>query len=139
MPARSLVWSTLRVLPLPDFSEDLETRCEEVLAALPETIPRVDAEQAIVSVNRLEPPISTKTASSGAPLTDVLEPDARRVVYDIVNAKATGGSLADVRSGPDLYGVTAEPLESAALTLLIFRNTTTTPDRARSIQGMHPD
>lgn len=125
------------MLPLTDFSEtNPETSPDEVLA-LPVTIVQVDSEQTIVSVNRPESPIFTMIATPGTPLADVLDLDteARQVIFDLItNAEVTGGALADLRSGSDLYRVSAKPLASAELTLLIFRNTTDLQDGARSIE-----
>lgn len=97
----------------------------EVLAALPETIVQVDHELRIAHVNRPESPVFQSKASPGDLLGDVIDPEATEVVVGMIdNAQLTGGALAEYRSGSDLYRVTARPLSSAPLTLLIFKNIT---------------
>ena len=103
----------------PTFATD------EVLAALPETIVQVDHERRIGHVNRPESPIFRHKAIPGDLLDDVIDPEATEVVVSMIdNAQMTGGALAEYRSGSDLYRVTARPLTSAPLTLLIFKNIT---------------
>lgn len=112
--------------PLPDIPDiDLETSYEEVLAALPETILQIDSEHSIVSVNRPESPVFTRKANPGDQLDDVLDADARQLIFDLIkNAEMTGGALAEHKSGADLYRVSAKPLTSSPLTLLVFKNIT---------------
>lgn len=112
--------------PLPDPSAThLEVDFDEVLAALPETIVQVDDEMTIVRVNRPESPIFTRKARTGDLLGNVLDAEARRLIFDMIkNAELTGGALAEHKSGSDLYRVTAKPLSSASLTLLVFKNIT---------------
>ena len=110
---------------LPESSETaLEKSYEETLAALPETIIHVDGTM-IVGVNRPESPIFTKKAGPGERLGMVLDEEASRLLFEMIaNAEITGGALAEYRSGSDLYRVTAKPLTSSDLTLLIFKNIT---------------
>lgn len=97
----------------------------EVLSALPETIVQVDDSRMIVHVNRPESPVFRRRASVGDSLADVVAPEATEaIVAMITNAEQTGGALTEFRSGSDLYRVTAKPLASAPLTLLVFRNIT---------------
>ena len=112
--------------PSPDFSDDhLESSYEETFAALPETILHVDGEQTIARVNRPDSPIFTRKAGPGDRLGTVLDEEASRLVFDMItNAEITGGALAEYRSGSDLYRVTAKPLTSSPLTLLVFKNIT---------------
>jgi signal transduction histidine kinase len=98
---------------------------DEVLAALPETIVQVDHELRIVHVNRPESPVFRSKAAAGEFLGEVIDSEATEVVVGMIdNAQLTGGALAEYRSGSDLYRVTARPLTSAPLTLLIFKNIT---------------
>jgi signal transduction histidine kinase len=98
---------------------------DEVLAALPETIVQVDHELRIVHVNRPESPVFRSKAAVGELLSEVIDSEAIEVVVGMIdNAHLTGGALAEYRSGSDLYRVTARPLTSAPLTLLIFKNIT---------------
>jgi len=98
---------------------------DEVLAALPETIVQVDHELRIVHVNRPESPVFRSKVAAGDFLVEVIDPEATEVVVGMIdNAHLTGGALAEYRSGSDLYRVTARPLTSAPLTLLIFKNIT---------------
>lgn len=97
----------------------------EVLAALPETIVQVDHERRISHVNRPESPVFRFKVTPGDLLDNLIDPDATEVVVSMIdNAQVTGGALAEYRSGSDLYRVTARPLASAPLTLLIFKNIT---------------
>lgn len=98
---------------------------DEILAVLPETIVQVDHERRIGHVNRPESPVFRTKVSPGDPLEGVIDPEAIEVVTAMIdNAQRTGGALAEYRSGSDLYRVTARPLTSAPLTLLVFRNIT---------------
>lgn len=98
---------------------------DEILAALPETIVQVDHERRVSHVNRPESPIFCSRVTTGVLLDDVLDPEAAEVVVSMIdNAQMTGGALAEYRSGSDLYRVTARPLTTAPLTLLIFKNIT---------------
>lgn len=125
VPARRLL-TRPPLQPLPDSSDaGLEASFPEVLAALPETILLVDAELRIVQVNRPESPIFTRRAGPDDLLTDVLDAGARQLIFDMIkNAEITGGAVAEHKSGSDLYRVTAKPLSSATLTLLVFKNIT---------------
>lgn len=109
-----------------DLSHDeLEAGFEETLAALPETILHIDGELAVVRVNRPESPVFTTKPQPGDRLGDVLEPAAGQLIFDVVkNADVTGGAIAEIRSGADLYRVSARPLTSVPLTLLVFKNIT---------------
>lgn len=124
------------MLTLTEFSEsNLETSSDEARSALPVTIVQVDSERTIVSINRPESPIFTKMATPGTQLADVIDPETRQVIFDVItNAEVTGGALEDLRTGPDVYRVSAKPLASTALTLLIIRNTTDIPDGARPLE-----
>jgi signal transduction histidine kinase len=103
----------------------LTPAADEVLAGLPETIVQVDHELRIAHVNRPESPVFRSKASSGDLLRDVLDPEATEVVVGMIhNAQRTGGALAEYRSASDLYRVTARPLTSAPMTLLVFKNIT---------------
>lgn len=103
----------------------LTPAADEVLAALPETIVQVDHDRNIVHVNRPESPVFQLKATRGDLLDNVLVPEAGEVVVGMIdNAQLTGGALAEYRSGADLYRVTARPLASEPLTLLIFKNIT---------------
>lgn len=98
---------------------------DEVLSALPETIVQVDFEGKIAHVNRPDSPVFLLRASRGDRLDQVIDPEAAEVVIGMIdNAQVTGGALAEYRSGSDLYRVTARPLSSAPLTLLIFKSIT---------------
>lgn len=112
--------------PLSDSpNDDLEATFEEVLAALPETIVQVDSQLTIVRVNRPESPVFTRKAMAGDRLDAVLDSEDRQLVLDMIkNAEVTGGALAELRSRSDLYRVTAKPLNSTSLTLLVFKNIT---------------
>jgi signal transduction histidine kinase len=106
----------------------------EVLAALPETIVQVDHEFRIVHVNRPESPVFPSKAAAGDLLRDVIDPEATQVVLGMIdNAHLTGGALAEYRSGSDLYRVTARPLTSAPLTLIVFKNITGTRSAGQTI------
>lgn len=109
----------------PRYSEtDLEQSYEETLAALPETIIHVDGTM-IVGVNRPDSPVFTKKAGPGERLGMVLDEEASRLLFDMIaNSEITGGALAEYRSGSDLYRVTAKPLSTSGLTLLVFKNIT---------------
>lgn len=97
----------------------------EILATLPETIVQVDHDWAIAHVNRPESPVFLKKANKGDRLDDVIVPEAAEVVIGLIdNAQMTGGALAEYHSGADLYRVTARPLSSAPVTLLVFKNIT---------------
>lgn len=97
----------------------------EILATLPETIAQVDHDWAIAHVNRPESPVFLRKANKGDRLDEVIVPEAAEVVIGLIdNAQVTGGALAEYRSGSDLYRVTARPLSSAPVTLLIFKNIT---------------
>jgi signal transduction histidine kinase len=98
---------------------------DEVLAALPETIVQVDHEGAIAHVNRPESAVFARKAGPGDRIEAVIVPEAADVVSGLIdNAAMTGGALAEYHSGSDLYRVTARPLSSAPLTLLVFKNIT---------------
>ena len=111
---------------ISDLSHDeLEASFEETLAALPETIVQIDGELAVVRVNRPESPVFATKPQPGDRLDDLLDPDAGQLVVDVIkNAEVTGGAIAEIRSGADLYRVSARPLTSAPLTLLVFKNIT---------------
>lgn len=97
----------------------------EVLSALPETIVQVSDAREIVQVNRPESPVFRRRANIGDSIAEVVVPEAvEAIVGMIANAEQTGGALAEYRSGNDLYRVTAKPLASAPVTLLIFKNIT---------------
>ena len=97
----------------------------EILATLPETIVQVDHDGAITHVNRPESPVFARKAAEGDRLDEVISPEASETVIGLIdNAQITGGALAEYRSGSDLYRVTARPLTSAPLTLLVFKNIT---------------
>lgn len=104
---------------------EIATSAQEVLSALPETIVQVDDQRLIVQVNRPESPVFRRRAVAGDNIADVVVPEAvEAIVGMITNATQTGGALAEYRSGNDLYRVTAKPLVSAPLTLLVFKNIT---------------
>jgi signal transduction histidine kinase len=97
----------------------------EILATLPETIVQIDHDWAIEHVNRPESPVFVRRANRGDRLDEVLAPEASEAVIGLIdNAQVTGGALAEYHSGSDLYRVTARPLSSAPLTLLVFKNIT---------------
>ena len=97
----------------------------EILATLPETIVQVDHDWAIAHVNRPESPVFVRKAVVGDRLDEVISPEASETVIGLIdNAQITGGALAEYHSGSDLYRVTARPLSSAPLTLLVFKNIT---------------
>jgi signal transduction histidine kinase len=97
----------------------------EILATLPETIVQIDHDWAIAHVNRPESPVFVRRANRGDRLDEVIAPEASETVTGLIdNAQITGGALAEYHSGSDLYRVTARPLSSAPLTLLIFKNIT---------------
>jgi signal transduction histidine kinase len=97
----------------------------EVLSTLPETIVQVDDARVIVHVNRPESPVFRRRASPGDNIADVIVPEAVEAMVGMINnAEQTGGALTEYRSGNDLYRVTAKPLASAPVTLLVFRNIT---------------
>jgi signal transduction histidine kinase len=97
----------------------------EILANLAETIVQVDQDWTIAHVNRPESPVFSRRASRGDRLDDVIVPEAAEPVIGLIdNSQMTGGALAEYRSGSDLYRVTARPLTSAPLTLLVFKNIT---------------
>lgn len=97
----------------------------EILATLPEVIVQVDQDWKIAHVNRPESPVFSRKANRGDRLDDVIVPEAAEPVIGLIdNAQMTGGALAEYRSGSDLYRVTARPLTSAPLTLLVFKNIT---------------
>ena len=103
----------------------IETSAREVLASLPETIVLVDDDRKVAHVNRPESPVFSRRAQVGDGITDVAVSDATEaIIGGITNAEQTGAALAEFRSGTDLYRVTARPLASAPLTLLIFKNIT---------------
>ncbi|MFP3881853.1 MAG: sensor histidine kinase [Actinomycetota bacterium] len=111
---------------LSELSHDeLEASFEETLAALPETILHIDGELAVVRVNRPESPVFKTKPQPGDRLGDLLDPTAGQLIFDVIkNAEVTGGAIAEVRSGADLYRVSARPLTTAPLTLLLFKNIT---------------
>lgn len=111
---------------LSDLShDDLEASFEETLAALPETIVQIDGELAVVRINRPESPVFTTTPQPGDRLGDLLDPAAGQLIFDVIkNAEVTRGAIAEIRSGADLYRVSARPLTSVPLTLLVFKNIT---------------
>lgn len=97
----------------------------EILATLPETIVQVDHDWAIAHVNRPESPVFARRANPGDPLREVISPEASEAVIGLIdNAQITGGALAEYHSGSDLYRVTARPLSSAPMTILVFKNIT---------------
>jgi signal transduction histidine kinase len=97
----------------------------EVLAALPDTIVLVDLERRLVHVNRPESPVFAEKASPGDLIEEVVVPDAGEAIVGLIdNAQVTGGALAEYHSESDLFRVTAKPLTSAPLTLLVFKNIT---------------
>lgn len=97
----------------------------EILAALPETIVQVDHDWAIAHVNRPESPVFRRKATRGDRLDEVIVPEAAEAVIGLIdNAQVTGGALAEYHTGSDLYRVTARPLTSAPMTLLVFKNIT---------------
>ena len=107
------------------MTSHLTPAADEVLAALPETIVQVEHDRTIAHVNRPESPVFHRKASRGDLLDHVVVPEAGEVVIGMIdNAQMTGGALAEYRSGSDLYRVTARPLNSEPLTLLIFKNIT---------------
>jgi len=102
-----------------------ETSVNEVLAALPETIVQVDDQHRIAHVNRPESQVFNRRVQPGDPIADVVVPEASEAIVGMItNAEQTGGALTEFRSGSDLFRVTAKPLASAPLTLLVFRNIT---------------
>ncbi|HJQ78180.1 MAG TPA: HAMP domain-containing sensor histidine kinase [Acidimicrobiia bacterium] len=104
---------------------DLVSTADEVLAALPETIVQVDPDERIFHVNRVESPVFSRRVSRGDRLEDVIVPEAIEALAGILdNVEFTGGALAEFRTDTDLFRVTAKPLASAPVTLLIFRNIT---------------
>jgi two-component system, OmpR family, sensor histidine kinase MtrB len=97
----------------------------EILSTLPETIVQVDHDWAIAHVNRPESPVFVRKASPGDRLDEVISPEAAETVIGLIdNAQRTGGALAEYHAGSDLYRVTARPLSSAPLTVLVFKNIT---------------
>lgn len=97
----------------------------EVLSTLPETIVQVDDARMIVHVNRPESPVFRRRVNPGDNIAEVVVPEAvEAMVGMITNAEQTGGALTEYRSGNDLYRVTAKPLASAPVTLLVFKNIT---------------
>ena len=104
---------------------DLVASANEVLAALSETIVQVDDDFRLKSVNRPESPIFRRTALSGDSLEEVLEEEVVSMITGLIdNAQRTGGAIAEYHNGTDLFRVTAKPLVSAPLTLLVFQNIT---------------
>lgn len=116
--------ATMTTSPQP-YDQDLVAIADEVLVALPETIVQVDPDERIAHVNRAESPVFTRRVSRGDRLEDVIVPEAAEALAGILNnVEVTGGALAEFRTETDLFRVTAKPLTSAPLTLLIFRNIT---------------
>jgi signal transduction histidine kinase len=113
-------------LVLADWSEvDPVASTNEVLAALPETIVQVDDDFRLTTVNRPESPIFQRKALAGDPLEEILEGEAFGMITGLIhNAQRIGGAIAEYHTGADLFRVTAKPLLSAPLTLLIFQNIT---------------
>jgi signal transduction histidine kinase len=106
---------------MTDFS--MTPAANEILATLPETIVQVDHDWAIAHVNRPESPVFVRKAVVGDRLDEVISPEASETVIGLLdNAQITGGALAEYHSGSDLYRVTARPLSSAPLTVLVFKN-----------------
>jgi signal transduction histidine kinase len=106
-------------------SPHLSPTADEVLASLPETIVQVDHDRAILHVNRPESPVFRVKPGIGDLFDRVIDSSAAETVVGMIdNAQLTGGALAEYRSGSDLYRVTARPLTSAPITLLIFKNIT---------------
>jgi signal transduction histidine kinase len=107
------------------YQPHLVSIADEVLAALPETIVQVDPDERIAHVNRAESPVFTRRVARGDRLEDVIVPEAVEALAGILdNVEFTGGALAEFRTDSDLFRVTAKPLTSAPVTLLIFRNIT---------------
>jgi len=107
------------------LSDLLARSAAEVLANLPETIVQVDGERRVVHVNRPESPVFSRPVVDGDKIEDVVVPDAAETIVGMIdNAQLTGGALTEYRSDTDLYRVTARPLASAPLTLLVFKNIT---------------
>ncbi|MGD2100789.1 MAG: HAMP domain-containing sensor histidine kinase [Acidimicrobiia bacterium] len=103
----------------------IATVAKEVLANLPETIVQVDDQRRIAHVNRPESPVFSRRVEVGDGIADVVVPEATEAIIGMItNAEQTGGALAEYRSDGDLYRVTAKPLASAPVTLLIFKNIT---------------
>lgn len=126
-PARAWAGSS------PSRPQDVHARNEltpsnnfdDVLSALPETIVQVDHDHTIVHLNRSESPVFRVRASAGTRLEDVIVPEAREALVGLIdNAQVTGGALTEIRTGNDLFRVTARPLTDNHLTLLVFKNIT---------------
>ena len=102
---------------------DLVSTADEVLAALSETIVQVDDDYRVRSLNRPESPVFRRAAATGDLLEEVMDVEAARAIKGLIeNARRTGGAIGEYRSETDLFRVTAKPLVSAPLTLLVFQN-----------------
>jgi two-component system sensor histidine kinase MtrB len=110
---------------LSDLSWDLVSSAHEMLAALPEIIVQVDADFRIRTVNRPESPVFRRVPSRGDYLEEVFERKALDIIEDLIDrAQRTSDAAAEYDTGSELFRVTAQRLESAPLTLVVFEDRT---------------
>lgn len=111
--------------PVEPRRSSFVSRAEEVLAALPETIVQVDELRRVVHVNRPESTVFRRAAAAGDIIDEIVDLEASEVIVGLIeNARVTGGAIAEYQADSDLYRVTAKPLITAPVTLLVFRNIT---------------
>lgn len=100
-----------------------------MLASLPDTIVRVDADHRVLSVNRPSSVVFRRPANNGDIVEDLLEEEAAMVTEALLNnARVTGVAMAEHHNGGDIFRITAKRLESVPETLLVFRNITAIKD-----------
>jgi signal transduction histidine kinase len=107
------------------MSWDVVSSAHEVLAALPEIIVQIDGDHMIRTVNRYESSIFSRPPYPGAYLDQVLEDGAHRIVSDLIGTVAQGGTAdAENNTERERLWISAQRLESAPLTLLVFHDRT---------------
>ncbi|GEM_PF-4152564 len=107
---------------------------DEILAALTDTIALVDARSRLVAVNRPDSPVFRTRPSNGDSLDSAFDPTAASLIRGLIE-KADGLGLAEGEygAGARYFGVSARPLRSAPVTLLIFQDVTVRRNAERAI------
>lgn len=98
---------------------------DEVLAALPETILQVDRDLRVLAVNRPDSPIFERVPVLDEPLAKALDVDAAGLMAGAVeSALQSGLAEGEYHTDRGLYRFTVQPLKSAPVILIVFRDVT---------------
>lgn len=109
----------------------------EVLAALPETIVQVDEDLCVLAVNRADSPIFKLAPVVGAPLSASFDADSSRLIAGIIgSAQLSGSAEGEYHTEHNMYRVTARPLKTAPVTVIVFQDVTNRRKTERALMEM---